>query len=165
MMTTNVTGQTYESMWKKVQNAQDKDLPQTAMTHLKEIEAKAAQERAYGQLLKSTLLYSRLQAEVAPDSLLPAVVRLEQEEKATKDIALKAVYDAVLSMIYASNHELDENWQAKQSDYQRMAKEHPEVLVNIKTDDYLPFINKEKDSQLFGHDLLSVIGMELNDWQ
>ena len=165
MMTTNVTGQTYESLWKKVQNAQDKDLPQTAMTHLKEIEAKAAQEHAYGQLLKSTLLYSRLQAEVAPDSLLPAVVRLEQEEKATKDMALKAVYDAVLSQIYAANHELDENWQAKQSDYQRMAKEHPEVLVNIKTDDYLPFINKEKDSQLFGHDLLSVIGMELNDWQ
>ena len=45
--------QTYQELWKQVEQAQKKDLPKTAMEHL--------------------------QAEVAPDSLLPAVKRLEQE--------------------------------------------------------------------------------------
>ena len=71
--------QTYQELWKQVEQAQKKDLPKTAMEHLQKIEVKAQKAGDYGQLLKSTLLYSKLQAEVAPDSLLPAVKRLEQE--------------------------------------------------------------------------------------
>ena len=74
-------GQTYQTLWKQVKEAERKDLPKTAMAHLQKIEQKAAKEKAYGQLLQSTLLHSRLQAEVAPDSLRPAVDRLEQQEK------------------------------------------------------------------------------------
>ena len=107
LMPMGLFGQTYQSLWKQVEDAQKKDHPQTAMSHLEKIEKKAEKELAYGQLLKSTLLYSSLQSEIAPDSLLPAVIRLEQREKETKDVALKCVYDAILAKIYEQNHQLD----------------------------------------------------------
>ena len=52
--------QTYHDLWKQVEQAQDKDLPKTAMEHLQKIEQKAQKAGDYGQLLKSTLLYSKL---------------------------------------------------------------------------------------------------------
>ena len=69
----NVKGQSYKQLWAQVDDAEERDLPKTAMKFLEKIEDKARKEKAYGQLLKSTLYYARLQAEVAPDSLAPAV--------------------------------------------------------------------------------------------
>ena len=85
LISMGITAQTYQQWWKQVEEARQKDLPQTAIQHLKKIEAKAQKERAYGQLLKSTLLHARLQAEVAPDSLRPAVSRLENQFQSVKD--------------------------------------------------------------------------------
>ena len=103
LMPMGLFSQTYQDLWKQVEQAQKKDLPKTAMEHLQKIEVKAQKAGDYGQLLKSTLLYSKLQAEVAPDSLLPAVKRLEQEAERTQDMALKAVYSTVLSQVYQDN--------------------------------------------------------------
>lgn len=158
-------GQTYQTLWKQVEEAQKKDLPKTAMTHLQKIEQKAMKEKAYGQLLKSTLLHSRLQSEVAPDSLRPAVDRLEQQEKTIKEVPLKAVYDAVLSIVYQNNHQLDDYWEQKSKDFAEKALAHPEALAAVKTDGYVPFIIKEKDSEIYNHDMLSVIGTELGAWE
>ena len=165
MVPMGLLGQTYQTLWKQVEEAQNKDLPKTALTHLQKIEAKAAKEQAYGQLLKSTLLHARLQAEVAPDSLRPAVSRLEQQEQATKDVALKAVYDAVLSIVYQNNRKLGDDWETKSKDYATKALAHPDALTAQKTDSYVPFVIKGKDSELYEHDLLSVIGAELGAWQ
>ena len=165
MVPMGLLGQTYQTLWKQVEEAQNKDLPKTALTHLQKIEAKAAKEQAYGQLLKSTLLHARLQAEVAPDSLRPAVSRLEQQEQATKDVALKAVYDAVLSIVYQNNRKLGDDWETKSKDYATKALAHPDALAAQKTDSYVPFVIKGKDSELYEHDLLSVIGAELGAWQ
>ena len=158
-------GQTYQTLWKQVEEAQKKDLPKTAIAHLQKIEQKAMKEKAYGQLLKSTLLHSRLQSEVAPDSLRPAVDRLEQQERNVSDVPLKAVYDAVLSKIYQENRQLADDWKVKSQEYAAGAMAHPEALAAVKTDTYEPFVIKEKDSELYGHDLLSVIGEELGAWQ
>ncbi len=165
MVPMGLLGQTYQTLWKQVEEAQNKDLPKTALTHLQKIEVKAAKEQAYGQLLKSTLLHARLQAEVAPDSLRPAVSRLEQQEQATKDVALKAVYDVVLSVVYQNNRKLGDDWETKSKDYATKALAHPDALAAQKTDSYVPFVIKGKDSELYEHDLLSVIGAELGAWQ
>ena len=158
-------GQTYQTLWKQVEEAQKKDLPKTAMVHLQKIEQKAVKEKAYGQLLKSTLQHSCLQAEVAPDSLRPAVDRLEQQERNVSDVPLKAVYDAVLSKIYQENRQLADDWKVKSQEYAAGAMAHPEALAAVKTDTYEPFVIKGKDSELYGHDLLSVIGRELEAWK
>ena len=171
-------GQTYSDLWKQVGSAQAKDLPQTAMAVLRKIEAKAEKEKCYGQLLKVCLLTSKLQAEVAPDSMKIAVEELEQKadgswqlavtQKPMADreaLALQAVYDAVLAKIYQQNHQLADDWEQKAAYHIGRAKAHAEVLAAVKTDGYEPFVVRGDDSILFGHDLLSVIGSELEEWQ
>ena len=164
-----IFSQTYQELWKQVEQAQDKDLPKTAMEHLQKIEAKAQKAGDYGQLLKATLLTSKLQAEVAPDSLLPAVKRLEDEVEGgnAKDLALKAVYCTVLSKVYENNSRwLGEDAADKAQAYRQQAMEHPEVLAQVQTDPYEPFVVTGKDSKTYyNNDLLSVVGRELDAWQ
>ena len=157
--------QTYQTLWKQVEEAQDKDLPATALTLLEKIETKATKELAYGQLLKATLLHARLQAEVAPDSLRPAVDRLERQERAAKDVALKAVYCTVLSKIYEGNRQLGDDWEVRRNGYCQQALAHPEALAEVKAGDFTPFVINGADSELYGDDLLSVVGTELKAWQ
>ena len=159
--------QTYQELWKQVEQAQKKDLPKTAIEHLRKIEEKAQKAGDYGQLLKSTLLTSRLQAEVAPDSLLPAVERLEKETEKTQDAALKAVYCAVLSQVYSENsRQLGDDAAAKVEAYRQQALAHPEDLAKAKAGIYEPFVVNGKDSKdYYDDDLLNVIGRELGAWR
>ena len=166
LMPIGLFGQTYKELWKQVEQAQDKDLPKTAITHLEKIEKKAQGEKAYGQLMRATLLHAQLMAEVAPDSLAPAVSRLEQQEQQSQgDLVLQAVYDAVLSQIYSRNHQLTEAWEARSADYRTKALAHPDLLAKAKAETYEPFVLKGKHSEMFNDDLLSVVGMELKAWQ
>ncbi len=162
-----IFSQTYQEMWKQVEKALDKDLPKTAMEHLQKIEAKAQKERAYGQLLRATLSYARQQSRIAPDSLPPAVVRLEKEAEATQDVALKAVYHTVLSKIYEDNgRTLGEESADKAAKYRQQAMLHPEALAKVKAEGYEPFVIKGKDSKTYyGDDLLNVVGRSLEAWQ
>ena len=160
-------GQTYSELWKQVRDAQEIDLPQTAIGVLAKIEAKAMKEQAYGQLMKSALLSAKLQAEVAPDSMLNAVERLEAREQTAQDkglTALAAVYDAVLAKVYQENHQITDDWEQRANHYRALAKAHPEALAAVKAQGYEPFVVKGDDSSLYGHDLLSVIGSELDEW-
>ena len=160
-----VSGQNYNTLWKEVADAQQRDLPKTAIASLQKIEDMALKGQDYGQLLKATLLHSKLQAEVAPDSLLPAVERLEQQEQKAQNAALRAVYCTVLAKIYANNHQLGDNWDARRQEYTRRATADPKALEGVKSADYEPFVVTQKDSELFDHDLLSIIGFELNAWE
>ncbi len=158
-------GQTYQQLWKQVDAAQQEDLPQTAIRYLQKIEKKAHQEKAYGQLLKSTLLCSRLQSEVSSDSLRPAVNRLEQQLEGLSDNALEAVYATVLSRVYADNRQLGDDSEQKSQAYFKRATAHPELLAGVKAKAYVPFVIEGDDSDAFGDDLLSVVGRELEAWQ
>ena len=51
-------GQTYSALWKKVNEAEQKDLPQTMSKVLQQIVDKATTEKAYGQLMKARVCFS-----------------------------------------------------------------------------------------------------------
>ena len=51
-----IFGQSYASLWKKVAEASEKDLPKTEYEVLQRIVKKAAKSKDYGQLLKAELL-------------------------------------------------------------------------------------------------------------
>ena len=166
LMPIGLFGQTYSDLWKQVEQAQNKDLPKTAIAHLEKIEKKAQKEQAYGQLMRSTLLHAQLMAEVAPDSLAPAVARLEQQEQqAQSNPVLQAVYDAVLSQIYLRNHQLTEDWKTLSDNFSTKALARPDLLAQTKAESYVPFVVKGKNSTMFDDDLLSVIGYELSAWR
>ncbi|MBQ7419981.1 MAG: alpha-2-macroglobulin [Prevotella sp.] len=160
-----IFGQEYNSLWQQIREAEDKDLPQTAIGYLQKLEDKARKEKAYGHLLKATLYRAQLQAEVAPDSLQPSVERLEREEQQVKDVALRAVYDAVLYRIYLENSTLGEDAHEKADAYRTKALIAPDILGNIKDKSYDPFVEVGQDAVIYENDLLSVIGHELGAWE
>ena len=165
LMPLNIFAQTYQVLWKQVEDARGKDLPRQALTHLKKIESKAQKECAYGQLLKASLLTASVEMDISPDSLAPAIARIERQQAVAKDPVLQMVYAAVLYKVYSDNPSLDNDTSDKQKSYRKLAMVHPELLANVKADGYEPLVVSNKDSKVFNHDLLSVIALELNEWQ
>ena len=176
LLPTFLKGQTYNSLWKQVKDAEEQDLPQTEQQLLQKIADKAESESNYGQLLKAELQKVRAQVSISPDSLLPAVRGLQQrEQQAANSVPLQAVYAAALGYIYqhinidTDDVTLDGLDHIKQPDERRQfiakhyydrALAHPDQLARVKAADYEPYLVKGSDSRLFGDDLLSVIGYE-----
>ncbi len=154
-----VLADTYPALWKKVAEAQSKDLPKTQMQWLDQIIAKAQGGSDYGQLLKAQLMRAAVQTQVAPDSARAELERIEDREAAAKDPALKAVYATVLGKLYAQRVGGDDD-EAKSRQWFAEALKQPEVLARRRCADYEPAVVTGVDSKIFGDDLLHVIGME-----
>ena len=154
-------GQTYSALWKQADAAEEKDLPRTQYDVLMKIVGKAQKEGEYGQLMAAELAGSRVMATIAPDSLQPAVERMEQRYRATTDKALAAVYATVLKKIYDDNRELEK------SDELTVTLDDAtcERLAAVKAADYKPLTTIGRNSNLFDDDMLSVVGYELQDFR
>ncbi|MDD7319089.1 MAG: alpha-2-macroglobulin family protein [Prevotella sp.] len=158
-------GQSYNSLWKEVENARDKDLPQTAISALDKVIAKASKEKNYGNLLKARLMRSGLATEVNPDS---AEVEVEKFKKAAQeaeksDPVLAAVYNCVLGNYYKRAYAYNGDRREKAQEYYAKALASPALLARHKAEEMIPFTEVEADSKYFNHDLLSVIGFEAGD--
>lgn len=156
-----IFGQTYQAMWKEVDDANRKDLPQTEQAVLARIVDKAEKGKAYGHLLKALLMEGRLKTAVAPDSLENVMERLQRRERQTSDEVLRAVYNTVLGSIYNINQaQLDEDGKKSEDCFDR-AVSHPELLAAVNAADYEPLVVKGSNSaQFFNDDLLSIIAEE-----
>ena len=159
-------GQSYSALWKQVKEADSKDLPKTQVEVLQKIVDKASKEKAYGQLLKAELMNAQVMAQISPDSLKPAVGRIAQRSSLTKDEVLKTVYQTVLYRVSQENRQtLD--IEAGENPYLKpvLTAELCSKLAAVKDEAYEPFVLKGTDSKLFDHDLLSIVGYELEDYQ
>ena len=153
-------GQTYTTLWKQVKEAEQKDLPRTQYDVLMKIVAKAQKERQPGQLMKAELQGACVMTEISPDSLLPAVERMEKRMEAEDDVAMKTVYQVVLRRIYKDNRDLERTPQEI-----TLTPELCQQLAAAKAVDFEPLTVKGVDSRYFDDDLLSVIGYELEQYQ
>ena len=153
-------GQSYSALWSQAKEAEQKDLPKTQYEVLQKIVAKAEKEKAYGQLLKAELNAAQVMSVIAPDSLEPAVERIQQRGKAVQDEVLRLVYQTVLYRVISDNSDLE--MQAKRPE---LTPQLCEQLAQVKEDAYEPFVKKGADSYYFNNDLLSVVGYELDDLQ
>ena len=154
-------GQTYSALWKKVDEAEKKDLPQTMSKVLQQIVDKATTEKAYGQLMKAELKNAQVKASVAPDSLKPAVEALETRCQGINDEVLRIVYQTVLYRIHRYNRTILE----KEPQKPELTAALCAKLAQVKDETYVPFVEVESDSKLFDHDLLSIVGQELSAYQ
>ncbi|MBQ2949565.1 MAG: alpha-2-macroglobulin [Prevotella sp.] len=160
LMPVAVSGQSYSSLWKQADEAMSKDLPQTRIEILGKIADKARRNGDYGQLMKATLGMAAQQVAVAPDSLKPIVGRLEKSRSEATDDVQRAVYSAVLSVIYKNNRNLDDSSAAIAKRYAEMAMANPALLASAKATGYKPFVVEGINSRIFNDDMLSVIGFE-----
>ena len=161
---TKSQSQTFDNLWNRENEAESKDLPRTQMDVLRRIEQKASQEKAYGQLLKAQLKRVAVLVQVSPDSLKPAVAELQNAEKAATDAVIKAVYDAVLYRIYTGNAASLDSAEAYASRYRAAAMSNPQALSASSASDFDPFVVKGYNASVFGGDMLSVVGYEVEDF-
>lgn len=157
MMPLFIFGQSYASLWKKVAEAQKKDLPKTEYEVLQRIVEKAAQGKDYGQLMKAELQGAQVMAGISPDSLKPAMERIIERYENTDDVVLKTVYQTVLYRVGLQNRMLELGIEAPE-----LTPELCEQLAQVKDKAYAPFIVKGINADIFDNDLLSVVGYELD---
>ena len=162
-------GQTYSALWKKVEEAENKDLPKTQYEVLQQIVKKATKEKAYGQLMKAELASAQAMASIAPDSLKSAMERLSQHAEETKDVVLKTIYQTVLYKVYNNNIIM---FVTPGNGTSEPAYKKPELtedlcrkLAQVKDNTYDPFVIEGTDSKIFDHDILSVVGYELYEFE
>ncbi|MBR2204887.1 MAG: alpha-2-macroglobulin [Prevotella sp.] len=151
-------GESYSSLWKKVEEANEKDLPQTEYELLQKIVAKAEKGKDYGQLLTAELQSAEVMAHIAPDSLRPAMDRLQRRYEATTDVVLKTVYQTALHRVYTRNSSLGMSIEEPV-----LTPELCEQLARVKDAAYSPFVIKGVDAGIFHNDLLHVVGFEVDN--
>lgn len=161
LLSMTMNGQTYTSLWKQIDEAEKKDLPRTQYDVLMKIVDKAQKEGEYGQLMAAELAGSCVMATISPDSLQPAVERMEQRYHAATDKALATVYATVLKKIYADNSQLEK----RESLNVTLDAETCERLAAVKAADYKPLVVEGCDSKIFNDDMLSVVGYQLRDFR
>ena len=156
-----IQGQTYDALWQQARAAEANDLLRTQYDVLMKIVQKAEKEGRFGQLMAAELAGSRTMATISPDSLQPAVERMEQRRQQTKDKALAAVYAVVLKKVYEDNRQLEKRYDLSVTlDAATCAR-----LASVKAAAYKPLTVIGRDSKLFDDDMLSVVGYELKDFR
>ena len=160
LLSMTINGQTYETIWNQADEAAKNDLPRTQYDVLMKIVAKAQREQQYGQLMAAELAGSRVMADISPDSLQPAVERMEQRRRQAKDTALATVYAVVLNKIYKENRRLEK----PEGLTVTLDPETCERLAAVQATAYKPLTVEGRDSRWFDDDMLSVVGYELQDF-
>ena len=162
-----VMAQSYTTLWKQVSDAQAKDLPQTELKALDAIAKKAQGERSYGHLLKAQLRRAAVQTQIAPDSIDAELDRVKNSLKRAENggnRVLAAVYQSVLGRIYRDAFS-DPAQKALSEEYYRKSMDPVELLAKQLSKGYEPALVDGSDSQIFGGDLLHVLGMEAGDYK
>lgn len=162
-----VVADSYQQLWKQVAEAERKDLPKTQIKFLQQIVNKAETAADYGQLLKASLRINELWASISEDSIAPVIAQTEQRAKyfEQKKACIAAVYYAVLGSYYKNTWSLYNSDATKADSFYAKAMANPALLAKQKATDLEPFVVKGRDSQVFDHDLLSLIGYQCEAYE
>lgn len=155
-------GQSYDQLWDKVNMAERKDLPRDVVTHAESIYDKASKEKNFPHLLKSWVKIVETKCNLDPDSFqianFPPLPHQGQVQT--------ALYNAIMGQAYLvmkdthiseSDIETQEQYSSKARQLFALALSDKETLANTSTKDYKPLITKGKDSEYYGHDMLSLL--------
>ncbi|NLZ72449.1 MAG: hypothetical protein GX905_01310, partial [Bacteroidales bacterium] len=174
-----LNAQSYKSLWKRVEEAEKKNLPKTVMQYTQEIFNKAEKENNIGQLYKAGVSYFNMQLQIEPDSLISMIVRGEQRLQQIDNPVEKALMHSLLAETYyaagnlfrsntktAIDESLNplnlESWGANQIvqavlQHLDASLINKEVLIKQSGKDYIPFIEIGETSRYFNHDLYHVL--------
>ncbi len=169
---TQAVAQTYDNLWKQAAVVQKKDQPRSEIAIMQKIVKKASLQKDYGQLLAAELRQAMLWNAISPDSLAPAIKRMEAQVQQVGDPVLKAVRYAALGKLYRENlyqitHDDAETDlkkgainELRSAEYFKKALEQPKVLAQHTSTEYVPLALKGMDGTSFNNDMLHLIGFE-----
>lgn len=143
--------QSYERLWKDVEESRKKDLPKTQISQVNQIYEKARKEKNIPQLLKAYLSRVECQVKLTPDSL-------QKELQYMKDWAMEEsnpVQKAVL-MFLTGYYQLESDPEKVDSVryYFEQSVRDKEALVAVSTADFRPMVEVGEWSQRYFEDTL-----------
>ena len=97
-----VQAQTFDKLWKQVEQAEKKSLPQTVIKLTGEIYQKGEAEKNSPQMLKAYMWRMKYRDMLTPDSLYTNVKELEQWAKQADKPMDRAILHSLIAGIYAN---------------------------------------------------------------
>ena len=172
--------QSYEKLWKQVEQEEDDGKPQSAYATVQKILKKALADGQRGQALSARLRSAGLHQEWAPDSFFADVAELEALRAQEQRPEARAIYASILAEIYAGNRSRSQasglaltsdniqEWTREQYDSAaisnwRKSLEDLDVLAAARSKDWLPFVAQGTNSAYFRHDLLHILWQRCRD--
>ena len=90
--------QSYAGLWRQVEQAQKKSLPQTVVKLTEKIYRKAELEKNAPQMLKAYICREAYQERLTPDSLYTNLKKLERWVESEKNLVNKAILHSLLAL-------------------------------------------------------------------
>ena len=173
--------QTYDKLWKQVEQAQKKSLPQTVIKLADEIYRKGRQEQNAPQMLKAYICRETYQEGLTPDSLYSSLKYMESWAQSERNLVNKAILHSLLAYEYADlmrkNRRVllsrtlltvDEvpadirEWSISQfvdkiDRCNRASLQDSIRLLNTSAEQYVPFVVLEDGSRFYGHDMYHLL--------
>ncbi len=173
--------QSYEKLWKQVEQAQKKSLPQTVVNLTGEICQKALAEKNSPQLLKAYLCRAAFQERLTPDCLYTRLNEMEQWAATETNETDRAILHSILASEYAGYWQNNRRviatrtdlatdkqpadvreWTPRQFvekvDVHALASTHDvDRLIKTSTDGYQPFVEQGEQSVYYSHDFYHLL--------
>ena len=176
-----VQAQTFDKLWKEVEQAEKKSLPKTVIKLTDEIYQKGEKEKNSPQMLKAYAWRMKYREMLNPDSLYAGLKGLEQWVKQTDQPMDRAILHSLIAGIYA-NYAANNQWQLRQrteivgqtpsADIRewtanmfvekvrtnvKEALADSVLLLKTSSRDYIPFVELGKTSEYYHHDLYHLL--------
>lgn len=179
--------QSYDNLWKQVEQAQKKSLPQTAVKLTGKIYRKAELEKNAPQMLKAYIYRETYQEKLTPDSLYTNFRNLESWAKLEPNPVSKAILHSLLARKYAdymrgnrrllserTSLDVDEapadirEWSdnlfvAKVDEHNLASLRDSLRLLEVSSKEYVPFVVLEDGSRFYGHDMYHLLATRAVD--
>lgn len=174
--------QSYDKLWKQVEQAQKKSLPQTVIKLTDEIYRKGEREQNAPQMLKAYICRETYQQGLTPDSLYSSLKYMERWAQSEVNPVNKAILHSLLACEYAdlmrqnrrallSRTLLDVNeapgdvreWSISQfvdkiDEHSRASLQDSVRLLETSAEKYVPFTVLEDGSRFYRHDMYHLLG-------
>lgn len=178
-----VQAQTYSQLWKQVEQAQKKSLPQTVIKLTDEIYRKGEREQNAGQMLKAYICREEYRQRLTPDSLYANLKHMEHWAASEQNPVNKAILHSLLAREYADllgrNHrtllartplEVDADevpadvreWSSSQfveriDRHARASLQDSARLLEASAEGYVPFTVLADGSRFYRHDMYHLL--------
>lgn len=158
-VTTLLSAQSYNKLWKAVDTALYTDKPRTAISLLDSISRKAVRENNNSWLLRSLLVRYTCVDNISPDSGAVDLLQLEEICRETPNDTVRALWHSALAQIYTSKAYRDTTERRKAHCHQQEALVDLRCLAQAHTSDFAPLFIHGPESRYYAHDLLSVVAL------
>lgn len=173
--------QTYDNLWKQVEQAEIKDLPKTAIKLSEDIFQKGKRENNSAQMLKAYTWKTYYQEKLTPDSFYVNVKEAEQWAEQTTQPVERAILHSLIAQTYAdyaayNQRQLrqrttivgeepaddmrewtDNMFIDKVLTNVRMALKDTELLAETSSSTYTPFVRQGETSGYYHHDMYHLL--------